>query len=459
MDVQKTKTLADLMAESAPMPWERAVALLRRIATTLHAAHQQGRMAGILHPKTILIPEADDIVIPTRPVSEGVDIEESEDTLSYLAPEHLRGETATPKTDQFSLAALFYEMITGQKPFESEDPALLRHLISSEPPALLPADISIPFGAYGVLERALAKSPEERFDDISAFVNAVEALSTEEALSPPPSTRKIRRFVAAATAILLVVALAWILSSRNDLVTAVLFPTSTPTATETQVASVVLPSSTPTSTATPTPDVSPTMILVSTAEGGGVTAPTATPTPSAVSAATLPPTPTPIPAPTMTPTPTRTPTPKPAPTRKKNLRPTSTPSISGFQISLLEPAPGAEGQQFHLRWQAPPLQSGMAFEPVIWSSSDSKEIQQFGMSPTGMLDGFEALANMKVLEGVAPLQLTPGHDYFWSICLVSKEPYQRLWCSQGRPFRYAGGGGSNGGGGGGGGGGTCPPDC
>ncbi len=456
MAAPKTKTLAELIVESAPMPWERAVALLRQIATTLHTAHQQGRMAGILDPKTILIPETGDIVIPTRSISEGEDIEESEDTLPYLAPEYLRGETATPKTDQFSLAALFYEMITGQKPFESEDPVLLRHLILSEPPALLPADISIPFGAYGVLERALAKSPEERFDDILAFANALEALSTDETLSPPPSTRKIRRFVAAGIAILMVVAMAWLLSSRNVLVTAMFSPASSPTATEEPMVSAILPSSTPTSTATPTLDATPTVILASTAEGGGVAEPTATPTPSVVSAATLPPTPTPIPTPTMTPTPTSTPTPKPKPTRVKRFRPTSTPLDSGFQISLLEPAPGAEGQQFHLRWQAPPLQSGMAFEPVIWSSSDPKEIQQFGMSPTGMLDGLDVFANVRSIEGKAPLHLSPGHDYFWAVCIVQKDPFQRLWCSQGRPFHYTGEsstGDDNDGGG------SCPPDC
>ena len=297
MFVQVRMSLAELIQASAPLPWNQAVVILQQLATALDDAHKRDRIAGNLCPETIFLAENDEIYIGAL---QNVSVPERDSvTLPYLAPERLRGMPATASSDQFSLAVIFYEMITGKRPFESEDEEWLRHLIRAESPALLPQGVSAPIGVYSVLSRALAKSPDDRYEDVLAFLWAIEALSLDDPSMHP--RRRLRGYILAALALILAMGLAFLIVPRSALVTAMLFPSPTPTAKAT-VAEIIIPTATSTFTATSTPDITPTVIVESTAEGGGVTAfsqaaPTLTATP------TLQRTPTPIPTPTSTPVP------------------------------------------------------------------------------------------------------------------------------------------------------------
>ena len=95
-------------------------------------------------------------------------------TFTYAAPEQLMGGALDARSDQFSLAVIVYEMLTGRTPIDDTDPSrfvtkMIRDTL--RPPSALRADL--PKWVDVVLGRALAKSPDDRYQSISAFGRAL----------------------------------------------------------------------------------------------------------------------------------------------------------------------------------------------------------------------------------------------------------------------------------------------
>ena len=96
-------------------------------------------------------------------------------TLRYLAPEQWNG-VALPASDQYGLAALLYELLTGRPPFQSHQEHLLRHMhmtMQPRPPGTFNPGLS--FGTSAALLRALSKNPRERFSSIAEFERALRS--------------------------------------------------------------------------------------------------------------------------------------------------------------------------------------------------------------------------------------------------------------------------------------------
>ena len=144
-----------------------ALRIASQIARALDAIHERGIVHRDLKPANILF-RADD-----RPVI--VDFGLARDLASissltlagqfpatprYMSPEQCRGEPVDARSDLYSLGAIFYEMLTGHKIFETENPAKLALMHMNAPIPKLPATLA---GYQFILERLLAKRRDERF--------------------------------------------------------------------------------------------------------------------------------------------------------------------------------------------------------------------------------------------------------------------------------------------------------
>jgi eukaryotic-like serine/threonine-protein kinase len=103
--------------------------------------------------------------------------------LAYMAPEQLQGKTLDRRVDVYALGVVFYELLTGHKPFDANSEASLMHAIVFEPP--VPAQkrrSDLPSALQRILDRALAKEREQRYPDCRAFHADLERfiLSTGE---------------------------------------------------------------------------------------------------------------------------------------------------------------------------------------------------------------------------------------------------------------------------------------
>jgi hypothetical protein len=109
-------------------------------------------------------------------------------TPSYMPPEQVQGAAVNGRADQFSLAVIVYEVLTGEKPFLAEYlPTLLYKIVREEPLAPQRLNPTLNAQVETVLRRALAKTPDDRYETCTDFINALStALSTCKGWMPLP---------------------------------------------------------------------------------------------------------------------------------------------------------------------------------------------------------------------------------------------------------------------------------
>jgi hypothetical protein len=175
-EVATDKNLANLLAESAPLSGDTILEVLRQAAEVLDYAHGKGLLHRTLRPAHVGVRPGGAIQVFGFGLAQYfLEAPEASSTadLAYLAPELLRGESLTGRCDQFSLAAIAYEMLTGEAPFQGSAEQIRSSIVEQDP---LPADgLNPAIGpeAARVLARGLAKRPEERYGSCREFVGAL----------------------------------------------------------------------------------------------------------------------------------------------------------------------------------------------------------------------------------------------------------------------------------------------
>src|SRR5690242_13829333 len=126
------------------------------------------------------------------------------EVLHYASPEQLRGETCDHRSMLFSLGAILYEMATEQKAFTGETAELRAAILEQTPPLPVRLKANVNAGLSGLIMKALAKSPDERYQSGQELVRDLEQCknSTSPLKSvPPPLAVKPKAFAAAAGAL------------------------------------------------------------------------------------------------------------------------------------------------------------------------------------------------------------------------------------------------------------------
>jgi serine/threonine protein kinase len=153
--------------------------VIRDIASTLDYLHSRGVVHRNIKPSVIRFDDFGNVYlinfIIARPIQ---DIEESEHivgTLDYMSPEQLRGGHLDGKTDQYSLALTAFKMLTGQLPFYGKTPQeIIWDAFEKTTLSIIRWLPDAPEVLDTVFQRALAKTPDERFPTASAFAEALE---------------------------------------------------------------------------------------------------------------------------------------------------------------------------------------------------------------------------------------------------------------------------------------------
>jgi streptogramin lyase len=167
--------LKHLLQEDGPLEPARAIAICAQVAEALDAAHARGLVHRDVKPSNVLLDEREHAYLAdfglTRRLSDqapGFEAGLSLGTPSYVAPEQIEGREVDGRADQYSLACLLCECLTGEPPFPrgSEAATLFAHL-EETPPA--------PAGLEQVIPKALAKDPADRYESCRAFVTAARA--------------------------------------------------------------------------------------------------------------------------------------------------------------------------------------------------------------------------------------------------------------------------------------------
>ena len=183
-------SLADRLAQG-PLSPAQTGKILTRIASALDYAHSQGVIHRDLKASNILFDMDDnaylaDFGIALQPEStwqRGL----ASGTPNYMSPEQALGEQSIdPRSDIYSLGVITFEVLTGELPFSGDLPlAVLFKKIFDSPPSLGAVKPDLPAALEPVLQRALAKQPQERYPSTAEFVIAYQqALQGSENESP-----------------------------------------------------------------------------------------------------------------------------------------------------------------------------------------------------------------------------------------------------------------------------------
>ena len=172
------QSLDKVLAERGPLPWEAALRITGQIASALQFAHEKGLVHRDVKPQNIIISASEGAVLTDFGLVKALNSSGMSSTTSmigtpaYIAPETWEGQEASPATDQYALACVVTEMLTGKVLFGGTTPpaVMAKHL---KPPEWPPWPAGVPAGSATVLGKALARDPKDRYSSDQEFLAAL----------------------------------------------------------------------------------------------------------------------------------------------------------------------------------------------------------------------------------------------------------------------------------------------
>ncbi|MDP9055294.1 MAG: protein kinase [Acidobacteriota bacterium] len=179
-------TLEKILASRTPLSGAKMLRILRQAASGLDYAHSRGIVHRDVKPANIMTDEDGAVKITDFGIAKIIAASSMTDTRmvvgtpNYMSPEQVQGLAIDGRSDQFSLAVIAYEILTGERPFNGEHLSTVVYRIVAEDPAEAPRiNSTLTAQIDEVLRRGLAKKPENRYPSCSNFVGALEMACAE----------------------------------------------------------------------------------------------------------------------------------------------------------------------------------------------------------------------------------------------------------------------------------------
>jgi serine/threonine protein kinase/dienelactone hydrolase len=203
------ETLRERLDREGSLDVNEAIAIVRDAAEALDHAHAHGVIHRDVKPENILLGEGGAIVADfgialavseaggQRLTATGLSL----GTPTYMSPEQATGDSeATPASDLYALACVFYEMLAGEPPFAGQTvQAVLARIVTEPPPRIRDVRASVPRDVNAAIVRGLSKSPSDRFDSGGDLVDSMES-----SLAPKPGfSGRTRTLIGAGALVLL----------------------------------------------------------------------------------------------------------------------------------------------------------------------------------------------------------------------------------------------------------------
>jgi len=193
-----------------PLPWRRAVELAAAIAEGLAAAHAHGITHRDLKPDNLFLTSdgrvkildfglakvREEVIADVETLAPGAPVTIAGTilgTVGYMAPEQVRGEPADARSDIFAFGCVLYALVSGQRAFKGKSEAdVLSAILMSDPSTLIESVPEVPAPLSEIVERCLAKSPQQRFQSTEDLAFALRSLLTPAPATAPLSSGEVR---------------------------------------------------------------------------------------------------------------------------------------------------------------------------------------------------------------------------------------------------------------------------
>jgi serine/threonine-protein kinase len=189
VDRPRGGSLQQAIKKDGPMPGERAVALVERLARIVAGAHAGGLVLGDLRPSTALLSAEDDEVSTLDlGLARGLSAylaQPPEPSPAYASPARRAGAALTIADDVYALGALLFFVLTGVVPTVDADEG--RRVVT--PPSWVRPDLGVSPYVDPVVLRAMSPRPEDRYRDVNEMVEALAGV--REVFALPPAAREL----------------------------------------------------------------------------------------------------------------------------------------------------------------------------------------------------------------------------------------------------------------------------
>ncbi|MBI4763128.1 MAG: protein kinase [Deltaproteobacteria bacterium] len=185
------KTLAEILAEQKILPVEEALIIIEQILLALDVANQGQIVHRDIKPTNIMIlnnkqTKVMDFGIAKLPSLSITTTGTVLGTPYYMSPEQISGQKVDIRSDIFSVGALFYQIITGERPFDGETTITLAYkIVQVEPVPPKVLNIHIPQTIENICKKALAKDPTFRYQSPMEMLEDIRAYKRRATVSRP----------------------------------------------------------------------------------------------------------------------------------------------------------------------------------------------------------------------------------------------------------------------------------
>jgi serine/threonine protein kinase len=166
----------------------QAIDIARQIAEGLAAAHKKGIVHRDIKPANVMLTDEGQVIIldfGLAKLTGGLDLTRTGSTVGtafYMSPEQIRGENVDARADLWSLGVVFYQLLTGKRPFEGQYEQAISYSILNHDPL---TDAVLSEADRTILKRLVAKNPDERFSSAEELIVALS--------KPPGHEKKLER--------------------------------------------------------------------------------------------------------------------------------------------------------------------------------------------------------------------------------------------------------------------------
>ena len=177
MEYVKGHTLKQLIKKRGPLPTRETIWIMKQLTSALMEAHKNGLIHRDIKSQNILIKDDGTVKLADFGIAilnNAIQLTSKDSVLGsvhYLAPELVKGEKSSMKSDIYSLGIVMYELLRGDVPFKGDNPAqiALKHM-KQEIPNVMEYNPQIPQSVANIITKACAKDPKDRYDNAALML-------------------------------------------------------------------------------------------------------------------------------------------------------------------------------------------------------------------------------------------------------------------------------------------------
>jgi serine/threonine-protein kinase len=198
MEYLEGKSVEELVEEQHLLPVETIVPIFEQVCSALEHAHRNKIVHRDIKPANIMVLDNGLIKVTDFGIAKMMSMGMTQagqilGTPNYMSPEQVKGRPIDGRSDIFSLGVILYELVTGEKPFGGQNiTTVIYKIINVNPPPPRELDATIHMGLSYVIQKALAKSPDERYQNCRELAEDLRNYKNLGGMAAPSATVVLR---------------------------------------------------------------------------------------------------------------------------------------------------------------------------------------------------------------------------------------------------------------------------